>query len=119
MASSSGGNAGGPWEHLFKHAKRLGLSGRNIILLVLTFFAFTALSAGASAYAVILLFIVAYGYDPVLEAVQARREKALSQLELDDAREELSSYARRKRRELSASEPELPLELPAPEREKK
>jgi hypothetical protein len=115
---SAGGQHGDLWGNLFKHGKKFGITARQLLLILLSFFAFGALGLGAPWWGVVVLFMLAYGYDPALEAWKARRERDQSQLELDDTCRELSSYTARKRKELKYSEPELPLELPPPRPEK-
>jgi hypothetical protein len=114
MAKSSG--TSGFWDNLFRHAKKAGLNARNFLLIALAALAFTALGAGAPPLAVIVLFVLVYGFDPAHEALKAKWSRDAVQAELDDTRKELSSYSARRRRELKAAEPELPLQLPPPGR---
>jgi hypothetical protein len=99
-------------EKLLANAKAAGLKPRNLILIVLAVLCFSAMAAGVQTRDALLVTVTLYCLDPLLKFVDSWRSKRNSRASRDVVATDFQHHLQRKRKELRAQEPELPLSLP-------
>lgn len=99
-------------EKLLANAKTAGLKSRNLVLIVLAILCFTAMAAGVQTKDALLVTVTLYCLDPLLKFVDSWRSKRNSRSGRDVVSKDFQNHLQRKRKELRAQEPELPLSLP-------
>lgn len=107
----------GGWKHFWQglfDAK--GLKQKNVVLLALGAFAFASMVVGLSPYAAISAVVILYCLDPLLKLLKSSLNRRNKVNERSVVETNFRTHLRRKRRELSSNQPELPLSLPSAER---
>ncbi|WEK50291.1 MAG: hypothetical protein P0Y66_22050 [Candidatus Kaistia colombiensis] len=98
-------------RHFFEHARRLGMTGSRLLLLLLAFVAMGGMVLGVDPIAAMALLIVAYILEPIQSCLKHHLDRTKSVKDLTASRDRLRTETRAIRHRQRLDEPELPLSV--------